>query len=412
MSLKSTFGVTFYINRSKEKKNGECPVMMRININGQKLALQVHRFIKPDEWNVSKYQMIGRTPRAKVFNEYIDAIRLKAFKKYNELLSMYDEVSPQLLRDAILGVNSAKPKMIIEVWEDYIITLQKLIGKENSYATYQKYVLAKKYFQEFLLKEYKVADISIKQVNHLMVTGFSDFLKIEKNYGHNTAIKLLQKLKKITSNAIKNGWVVKDPFAEITFNIKEVIRPYLTEKELGKLIDFNSNFDRLNRVKDFFLFSCFTGLAYIDIKQLKRREIEEIENGLWIKTHRQKTGNRSNVPLLKIPLDIINKYVVLDALNPDDPVLPIMSNQKLNAYLKELADMCEIKKELTFHVARHTFATTVTMTFGVPMESVSKMLGHKKISTTQIYARIVDSKLGEDMQILSQKLNLRYASNH
>ena len=151
MSLKSTFGVTFYINRSKEEKNGECPVMMRININGQKLALQVHRFIKPNEWSVSKNQITRRTPRAKVFNEYIDAIRLKAFKKYNELLSMYDEVSPQLVRDAILGVNSAKPKMIIEVWEDYIITLQKLISKENSYATYQKYVLAKKYFQEFLL---------------------------------------------------------------------------------------------------------------------------------------------------------------------------------------------------------------------------------------------------------------------
>lgn len=410
MSLKSTFGVTFYINRSKEKKNGECPVMMRININGQKLALQVHRFIRPNEWSVSKNQMIGRTPQARVFNDYLDAIKLKALKKYNELLSSNDEVSPIMLRDAIMGVNSAKPRMLLDVWEEHTITLKKLIGKENSYATYQKYVLAKKYFSEYLVKQYKVADISLKHLNHQMISGFSDFLKIEKNYGHNTTIKLMQKLKKIISTSLKNGWITKDPFAEITFSIKEVIRPYLTDIELKSLIDFKSEFDRLNKVRDFFVFSCFTGLAYIDIKQLKRKEIEETENGIWIKTHRQKTGNRSNIPLLKIPLAIIHKYVKLDALSSDDLVLPIMSNQKLNAYLKELADLCNIQKELTFHVARHTFATTVTMTFGVPMESVSKMLGHKKIATTQIYARIVDSKLGEDMQILSRKIDNRFST--
>ena len=203
MSLKSTFGVTFYINRSKEKKNGECPVLMRININGRKLALQVHRFIKPNEWSVSKNQMIGRTPQARVFNDYLDTIKLKALKKYNELLSSNDEVSPVMLRDAIMGVNSAKPRMLLEVWEEYTITLKKLIGKENSYATYQKYVLAKKYFGEYLIKQYKVADISLKHLNHQIVLGFSDFLKIEKNYGHNTTIKLMQKLKKIISSSLK-----------------------------------------------------------------------------------------------------------------------------------------------------------------------------------------------------------------
>lgn len=412
MSTKSTFGLMFYINRTKQKKNGECPVMMRININGQKLALQVKRFIKPEDWDVNKHQMIGRTAEARIFNEYIEAVRMKAHKKYNELISLYDEVSPQLLRDAILGVNSAKPKMIVAIWQEHIDNLKKLIGKENTKTTHQKYVLAQKYFKEFLIEEYKVEDISIKQVDYLMISKLKNFLLINKDYHHNTAMKLLQKLKKITTSSIRKGWITKDPFVEISITTKEVQRPFLTEIEIQKLIEFSSPLERLTKVRDFFLFSCFTGLSYIDVKQLRKGEIEQNENGYWIRTHRQKTGNRSNIPLLKIPLDIINKYSNWETLNDNDPILPIQSNQKLNDYLKDLAKLCNIGKELTFHVARHTFATTVTMMNGVPIESVSKMLGHKKIATTQHYARIVDKKVGEDMNILAQKIESRFVYKH
>lgn len=409
MSLKATFGLTFYINRAKQKKNGECPVMMRININGEKLAIQIKRFIQPADWDVSRYKMIGRSNEARVFNEYIDAVRMKALKKYNELLSMYDEVSPALLRDAILGVNSAKPKMLIEVWDEHNENLRKLIGKENTYATFQKFTTARNHVHAFLTKRYNLADISIKQVNYQFISEFSVYLKTEKNCGNNTTAKFLQNFKRVVTIALRNGWIQNDPFTHINMSMEEVVRPYLTRDELNRLLAFQSPFERINRVRDFFVFSCFTGLAYIDIKQLKRKEIEENENGLWIKTHRQKTGVRSNVPLLDIPQTILAKYTVLDALNPDDPVLPILSNQKMNAYLKELADICSIDKKLTFHVARHTFATTVTMTNGVPIETVSKMLGHKKIATTQHYARIVDKKVGEDMAILAAKLDYHIA---
>jgi site-specific recombinase XerD len=406
MSSKTSYGLTFYINRAKEKKNGQCPVLMRININGVRVVLQTKRYLNPEDWDANRHQMKGRTTEARVFNEYLEAIRMKAHKKYNELLSYYDDVSPQMLRDAILGVNTAKTRQIIDIWEGHVSDLKKLIGKENSYATYQKYNTAKNHFQAFLQKNYKVDDVSIKAVDYQMIQQYSIYLKTEKGCSYNTATKFLQNLKTITSISIRSGWLVKDPFNGISLTIKEVDRPYLTMEEMQRLIDFNSVFDRLNRVRDFFIFSCYTGLAYIDVKQLKRSEIEGNETtGYWIRTRRKKTGGRANIPLLEMPMSIINNYCRLELLNADDPILPILSNQKVNAYLKELADLCNIQKQLSYHVARHTFATTITMMNGVPIESVSKMLGHKNIHSTQHYARIVDKKVGDDMKLLASKLN-------
>lgn len=406
MSSRTSFGLTFYINRTRERKNGECPVMLRINLNGDRLALQVQRFIKPEDWDQNRYVMKGRTEQARVFNNYLEAVRLKAHKKFNELLSYTDDVTPQMLRDAILGVNTAKTRQIIDIWEGHVSDLKKLIGKENSYATYQKYNTAKNHFQSFLQKKYLLNDVSIKAVDYQMIQQYSIYLKTEKGCSFNTATKFLQNLKTITSISIRSGWLVKDPFNGISLTLKEVDRPYLTFEELERLIEFNSVFDRLNRVRDFFVFSCYTGLAYIDVKKLKKAEIEgNDEMGFWIRTRRQKTGGRANIPLLDIPMSIIRNYCQLELLDAEDPILPILSNQKMNAYLKELADLCNIQKQLSYHVARHTFATTVTMMNGVPIETVSKMLGHKNIHSTQHYARIVDKKVGDDMKLLAAKLN-------
>jgi site-specific recombinase XerD len=380
--------------------------MLRININGDRVALQVHRFIKPEDWDPARYVMKGRTEEARAFNNYLEAVRLKAHKKYNELLSYTDDVTPQMLRDAILGVNTAKTRQIIDIWEGHVSNLKKLIGKENSYATYQKYNTAKNHFQAFLQKHYHVEDVSIKAVDYQMIQQYGIYLKTEKGCSFNTATKFLQNLKTITSISIRSGWLVKDPFNGISLTLKEVDRPYLTFEELERLMKFNSVFDRLNRVRDFFVFSCYTGLAYIDVKKLKRAEIEgNDEMGFWIRTRRQKTGGRANIPLLDIPMSIIRNYCQLELLDTEDSILPILSNQKMNAYLKELADLCNIQKQLSYHVARHTFATTVTMMNGVPIETVSKMLGHKNIHSTQHYARIVDKKVGDDMKLLAAKLN-------
>ena len=202
-----------------------------------------------------------------------------------------------------------------------------------------------------------------------------------------------------------------DPYLGLNLKLKVIDRQYLNEAELKRLINYQSPVEHMNRIRDFFVFSCSTGLAYIDLKTLKRKEIECIDSLYWIKTKRQKTGVSTNVPLLEIPFKIINKYSDLNRLRDDDPVLPIPTNQRMNACLKELAVCCGINKELTFHIARHTFATTVTMTNGVPIESVSKMLGHSSIKSTQHYAKIIDKKLGDDMAALAQRLNSKLVSS-
>lgn len=235
------------------------------------------------------------------------------------------------------------------------------------------------------------------------------YLKTEKGCNFNTATKFLQNLKRITYSCLRHGWLLKDPFVGISLAMKEVDRPYLTEAELKNLMEFTSEIDRLVKVRDFFVFSCYTGLAYIDLYKLRKKEIEKNTQGYWIKTRRQKTGGRTSVLLIDVPMQIIAKYVQLDLLEAEDLILPIMSNQKMNAYLKEIADFCGITKKLSYHIARHTFATTLTMMNGVPIESVSKMLGHKNITSTQHYARIVDKKVGEDMERLSTKIGSRLA---
>jgi len=404
MSNRASFSLLCYVSRAKVKKNGECPVFMKININGERHVINIQRSIRPEDWDSDKGRMSGSTKEARVFNDYLDAVRLLANQRYNELRRLHEEVTPKMLGDAILGIDSAKSKSIMEVWGEHVERLRKLIGKDNSYTTYQKFNTCKGHFQAFLKAKYKVSDMSVKQLNPQMVDDFSVFLRVDLNIAHNTSIKFMQNFKRITALCMRNGWIVRDPFTGIKLSLKEVDRPYLNEEELRRIIAYHSPIDRLNRVRDFFLFACFTGLAYADVKKLKRSEIETDGANYWIRTRRQKTGGRSNIPLLEVPMAIIRRYAALEQTNDSDTIVPIISNQKMNSYLKEIADSCGISKQLTFHVARHTFATTVTLTNGVPIETVSKMLGHKDLRSTQHYARIVDQKVGDEMAALADKL--------
>jgi integrase len=401
----SAFSLSYYISRNKPRKSGQVPITMKVYLCGDVVTLSTKRLVMPKDWDPEYGCARGRSPGAKVLNDYLDSLKLHAFKKYNELLIHHDEVTAQLLKDAILGVDSARPKMFVEIWEEHNQRLKKMIGLENSYTNYQKHNTCKNHFVDFLSKEYKLSDLPVKKMEPDLVDRFMFFLKTEKSCSHNTTIKFMHKLKGICIICQRNGWMLKDPFYGIKLGLKDVDRPYLTEAELQRLIDYQSPIDRMIRVRDFFLFACFTGLAYSDVKKLKRSELETNGNAYWIRTKRQKTGAQTSVPLLEPAMRIIRKYTRLELLNDNDPVLPISSNQKINAYLKELADICGISKVLSFHIARHTFATTVTLTNGVPIESVSKMLGHKNLRSTQHYARIVDKKVGDDMAMLADKLS-------
>jgi site-specific recombinase XerD len=253
-------------------------------------------------------------------------------------------------------------------------------------------------------------DMPIASVKYNVIREFQQYLMAEKDCNYNTSIKFLQFTKKITMRALRSGWLKKDPYEEMRLTLKETDRPYLTDDELNRLTSHDLKNTRLELVNDLFVFSCYTGLAYADVKKLVKAELEHTSDGMWwIKTRRQKTKQRSQIPLLDIAKQIIDKYTNLSELRADDAVLPVLSNQKLNAYLKEIADLCKIEKNLTFHVARHTFATTVTLQNGVSIEAVSRMMGHTNIQSTQHYARIVDKKIAEEMKGLSRRTSMAMA---
>jgi site-specific recombinase XerD len=410
---KSSFGLLFYINRSKTKLNGQCPVMLRVTINGKNVALRIKRYVLPENWDPLRSIGIGKSAEIQSLNLYIDAIRARAYNKYTELLSLYDDVTPAMLRDAILGINTSRAKFLIEEWEKFCADLKMMIGKGSSYANFQKYNTCKNFMKDFLQKEYQTQDVSLKSIDRHLITQFELYLRTVRSCNHNTATKYLQKFRKIVLIGFKNEWIKINPFDGIKLNFTEVDRPYLTEQELTAIMERKFALPRLENVRDLFVFSCFTGLSYIDVQKLTKGEMEQTPDGrYWIKTRRQKTNVKAHIPLLPIAISIINKYTDFKLLSINDRVIPIISNQKMNAYLKEVADLCGIEKHLSFHVARHTFATTVTMMNGVPIETVSRMLGHKNIKSTQHYARIVDTKIGEDMckleSILEKKLGFGF----
>ncbi|MBP6756588.1 MAG: site-specific integrase, partial [Bacteroidia bacterium] len=271
----------------------------------------------------------------------------------------------------------------------------------------ERYTTSLKHTIEFMQWKYNRSDIDITKIDHAFVTDYEFWLRSVRNCSNNTAVKYIKNFNKIIKLCLANDWLDKNPFANYKAKVKEVERVYLTEAEIQTIIEKDFKTERLSLVRDIFLFSCFTGLAYIDVKNLTKSHISHgIDGEQWIFTHRQKTESASKIPILPVTQMIIDKYENHAQSINEDKLLPILSNQKMNAYLKEIAAICEINKELTFHIARHTFATTVTLTNGVPIESVSKMLGHKNLRTTQHYAKVLDRKVSEDMKILKDKFTM------
>lgn len=290
---------------------------------------------------------------------------------------------------------------ILNLFEKHNDDVKQLIGISKTPATYQKYEVTRRHLAAFIQRKYNLSDISIKEITPMFITDFELYLRTVGKCGANTTAKFMQFFKRIIIIARNNGMIVGDPFANYKIRLERVDRGYLSEEELKIIMKKKLASERLTQVRDLFMFSSFCGLAYSDMAALTQDNIRTSFDGkLWIITKRKKTNTPVNVPLLDIPKMILKKY---EGKLPNGKILPVISNQKLNAYLKEIADVCGIKKNLTFHLARHTFSTTVTLAKGVPIETVSKMLGHTNIETTQIYARITNSKIGNDMEGLSEK---------
>ena len=402
--MRHLFSFIFYIKRSKADKNGKANIYLRITVNGKRAELSISRKVDVQKWSSSAGKMKGSSGEAQQLNKYIDSIANRIYKIHQRLVEENKLITAINIRNIYQGKNEVR-KMTLEIFENHNIQMEKLVGKDYALGTSERYKTAKKHLKNYINHEYKIEDIPVTEIDNKFITGFEYYLKTEKNCAHNTTIKYITNFKKIVRIAYANDWIVKDPFFNWKGILKTVEREFLDEEEIQRLIEKEFSIHRLNLVKDIFVFSCFTGLAYGDVKALNKDNIViGIDGGRWIKTTRKKTKTKSNIPLLPSAEIILKKYEEdSDVLN-SNKLLPILSNQKMNAYLKEIADICEINKNLTFHLARHTFATSVTLTNGVPIETVSQLLGHSRISTTQIYVKVIERKVSEDMRLLKRKL--------
>lgn len=409
--MNTIFTQLFYLKKGKRGSSVKVPIYLRLTVNGERSELSISRKIEPSKWDARTNKVRGTTPEAKELNAYLNKVRNKVNKIHEKFIENNEPFTALDLKNQYTG-KGQKLKMLLEVFDEHNQMMKKLVGIEFALGTYKRYHTTKNHVKDYITSEYGKSDIPIKNVNLKFIRGFEYFLKERKSCNHNSSLKYINNFKKIIRMAVANEWITKDPFYNYKVKFKTVDREILTKEELEKIASFNISLPRLAIVKDMFVFCCYTGLAYVDIQKLNHDNIvTHIDGSLWIQAKRTKTKTKLGIPLLPPALAIIEKYEDHPKVVNGECLLPVLSNQKSNAYLKEIADLCGIKKKLTTHLARHTFATTVTLSNGVPIETVGKMLGHKNLRTTQHYAKIVDRKVSEDMRALQDKLGMANYSN-
>ena len=404
--MKTKITLHFYAKSTKSNSAGQFPIYVRLTVNGKRLEFSTKKFVEPSKWSSEMTKMKGQSEEARSLNEYLDLMKSKVFDIQMGLIHRNEEITIEIFKNILNGTKE-RQRLLVPIFEEHNKKIKELIGIEYAPGTYERYKTSLKHTKDFLNWKYSISDIDITKIDYAFITDYEFYLRSVRKCANNTAVKYIKNFNKIIKICLANDWLDKNPFANYKSKVKEVERVYLSEDEIQNIINKDFKTERLSLVRDIFLFSCFTGLAYIDVKNLTKSHISlGIDGDKWIFTHRQKTETASKIPILSVTQMIIDKYSDHPQSVNEDKLLPILSNQKMNAYLKEIATVCEIEKELTFHIARHTFATTVTLTNGVPIESVSKMLGHKNLRTTQHYAKVLDRKVSDDMKILRDKFSL------
>lgn len=403
--MKQNLSILFYLKKARTAKNGEVPIYLRITFDGKRSEAATQRKIFPTEWSYAKGEAKGSSETSRTLNVFLLNIKNKIQNQYNILISKNETVTAEALRNAITGAGSNK-HTILGVFDYHNKRLKERVGIDFAPGTEKRYKVTYNKVRNFIKYQYKKNDVFLEDVDHQFLSNFEYYLVSHDSIAHNTCVRYVKHLRKIINIALSNKWIISDPFVNFKLTYKETNRGYLTQEELHVMQDKNFTIPRLAQVRDMFIFSCYTGLSFSDTEALSKENIiTGIDGEQWINTFRKKNDSRTSLPLLPMAKQIIENYKDHPKAVNRGRLLPMLTNQKINAYLKEIADICGIQKTLTFHLARHTFATTVTLCNGVPIETVSKMLGHSSIKTTQIYSKVVDSKISQDMKTLKQKLH-------
>jgi site-specific recombinase XerD len=386
---------------------GKVPVYLRITVNRKRLDISTKRKIDLTYWDDGKGQAKGSRSEAKALNLYLEQVRHHLYDCYQQLEKERKLITAEAVKNRYLGEDE-RGKTLKDLLEYH----NEEMKHELAWGTQKNYFTTQRYVYEFLEKKLRTSNIYLDELNYKFIKDFEKYVKQRTPDGHqrpctqNGAMKHAERLRKMVNLAIKEEWLDKDPFKKYKLKFEKKDRGYLTQEELKRIEEKDFMIERLNQTRDIFIFSCYTGLSYAEVYDLEPSHIVTgLDGGKWIRGQRKKSKEWYSVPLLPQALAIINKYKDHVMAQANGKVLPVYTNQKTNAYLKEIAILCEIEKNLTYHLARHTFATTVTLSNGVPIESVSKMLGHTSLRTTQIYAKVVEQKLSSDMQALKGKLS-------
>ena len=404
--MKSTFKIIFYLKRDKIKKNGKVPIFCRITID--KAATRFNLKVEIDEklWNVDFGRAIGKFKETVDINKILDNTSASLHTIYQKILNKDNYVTAEKVKNSYLGL-STDSTALLQLYQQHNDDMEKAVGITVAKATLQKYQVTYKRLEEFMKFRYNISDINLKEIDHRFITDFELFLRTNSKCNINTTYKYMRFFKKIVIMARNNGWILTDPFGNYKIRYEKVDRGYLTDHELQLMIDKDYGIARLEQVRDVFIFCCYTGLAYVDVRKLTFDDIQVSFDGeLWFIAKRKKTNVPFHVKLLPIAKQLIEQYRTVAKSNF---VFPVPSNaENMNRCLRRIAKQCGISKRISSHLARHTMATTVCLSQGVPIETVSQMLGHSCITTTQIYAKITNDKISKDMALLTDKIGDKY----
>jgi integrase len=398
--MRSTFKVLFFLKRDKQKKDGSVPVYCRITIDGKEARFGMKKDIDPKLWNIKEGKATGKSAESSEVNALLEKTKAGIHKIYRDIQERENAVSAEKVKNIFLGIDS-KQYMLMKAFDEHVEEKFNLIGKRIVKSTYYRYYYLRIRLSEFLLEKYHLSDIPLREINYQFIRDFEIYLLTVRGNKQSTIAQYLINLKKIVELAYKNEWIFRNPFINYKIEDEKSERGYLTQREVEILMNWKLD-KRLERTRDVFIFCCFTGLSYIDVFKLTREQIQlSIDGQQWIMGKREKTDMDYFIPMMEVPKKILEKYK--SHIFKDGKLLPVKVSLTVNRHLKEIAEICGIKKHLTFHLSRHTFAT-LTMSKGVSLESVSKMLGHKNIQTTQIYAKMTTEKVGRDMAIFAESM--------
>jgi len=399
---KKSYSVLFYIKRTKLLKDGKAPIFTRITVDHERVEFTLQRKVEESLWDDKSSRMLGNTIEAIELNDYLDNVQSKLYeikRNYEEFHKPFTSID---IKNEFFGIKNEDSFTFFEIFQEHNDRVKALIGKDYVKDTHKHYQTTLNNLKSFVKWKYNKSDLQLEELNSKLILDFELFLKQNKNCCNNTAIKYMKHFRKIIRIALNRG-LKKDPFLDVKFKLDKVEIDYLEDFELETLLKKKFENSRIQNVKNIYLFCCFTGLAFTDVYHLTPENlVTDGKGNKWIYKKRQKTGTLCKIPLLPPAEEILNYYQEFQSFFKGH-LLPVLSNQKMNVYLKEIADSCQINKKLTTHTARHTFATTVTLANDVPLEVVSKILGHSSIKMTLNYARVLTNNIEKSMNPLKEK---------